>query len=302
MLAGDCVALGDTELPYAPIVAALRGLERDEVEAIAGPAARRARAAAAPARRHAGAATVERARPGPAVRAAAGAARRARGRRRAAAAGDRGPALGRPLDARLPRVPDPHRAPRADRARGHLPHRRAASPPPAAPVPRRGRARARGHPRWRSPRFTREELRAQLEGILGQRPEARLVDDLFARAEGNPFYTEELRRGRRSAARERARHADDAHRGAQPRRAGRPADGRDRRAARPPRAARARCSSSTPDALIARAARGGRPPRARAGPGHRRVRVPARPAARGDRRRPAAGRARSAARARWRAR
>src|SRR4051812_37572558 len=39
VLAGDCVALGDTELPYAPIVAALRSLERHEVEAIAGPAA-----------------------------------------------------------------------------------------------------------------------------------------------------------------------------------------------------------------------------------------------------------------------
>src|SRR5262245_50240856 len=39
VLAGDCVALGDTELPYAPIVAALRGLERDEIEAIAGPSA-----------------------------------------------------------------------------------------------------------------------------------------------------------------------------------------------------------------------------------------------------------------------
>ena len=41
-------------------------------------------------------------------------------------------------------------------------------------------------------RFTREELRTQLAGILGHRPDARLVDDLFARAEGNAFYTEEL--------------------------------------------------------------------------------------------------------------
>src|SRR4051812_12697375 len=39
VLAGDCVALGDTELPFAPIVAALRGLERDEVEGIVGRAA-----------------------------------------------------------------------------------------------------------------------------------------------------------------------------------------------------------------------------------------------------------------------
>ena len=41
-------------------------------------------------------------------------------------------------------------------------------------------------------RFTREEMVAQLTGILGRRPEARLVDELFARAEGNPFFTEEL--------------------------------------------------------------------------------------------------------------
>ena len=43
-------------------------------------------------------------------------------------------------------------------------------------------------------RFTREEIVAQLTGILGRRPEARLVDELFARAEGNPFFTEELAR------------------------------------------------------------------------------------------------------------
>jgi DNA-binding CsgD family transcriptional regulator len=41
-------------------------------------------------------------------------------------------------------------------------------------------------------RFTREEMVAQLTGILGRRPEARLVEELFARAEGNPFFTEEL--------------------------------------------------------------------------------------------------------------
>ena len=40
--------------------------------------------------------------------------------------------------------------------------------------------------------FTRAELAAQLAGILGERPEAALVDELFARAEGNPFFTEEL--------------------------------------------------------------------------------------------------------------
>jgi predicted ATPase len=38
VLTGECVALGDADLPYAPIVAALRGLDRAEVEAIVGPA------------------------------------------------------------------------------------------------------------------------------------------------------------------------------------------------------------------------------------------------------------------------
>jgi DNA-binding NarL/FixJ family response regulator len=41
-------------------------------------------------------------------------------------------------------------------------------------------------------RFTREEIVAQLTGILDRRPDPRLVDELFARAEGNAFFTEEL--------------------------------------------------------------------------------------------------------------
>src|SRR3954447_13799196 len=36
VLAGECVALGDSELPYAPIVSALRDLSRDEVERVLG--------------------------------------------------------------------------------------------------------------------------------------------------------------------------------------------------------------------------------------------------------------------------
>jgi predicted ATPase len=40
--------------------------------------------------------------------------------------------------------------------------------------------------------FTREELAAQATGILGQPADADLVDELFARAEGNAFFTEEL--------------------------------------------------------------------------------------------------------------
>jgi len=41
-------------------------------------------------------------------------------------------------------------------------------------------------------RFERSELVAQVTGILGQPPKAELVDELFARAQGNAFFTEEL--------------------------------------------------------------------------------------------------------------
>jgi DNA-binding CsgD family transcriptional regulator/tetratricopeptide (TPR) repeat protein len=41
-------------------------------------------------------------------------------------------------------------------------------------------------------RFTREELAEQLSGILGHPPAPQLVDELFGRGEGNPFFTEEL--------------------------------------------------------------------------------------------------------------
>ncbi|HEX4491394.1 MAG TPA: AAA family ATPase [Acidimicrobiia bacterium] len=41
-------------------------------------------------------------------------------------------------------------------------------------------------------RFTRAELRDQLTGILGTPPAADLVDDIYERSEGNPFFTEEI--------------------------------------------------------------------------------------------------------------
>ena len=45
---------------------------------------------------------------------------------------------------------------------------------------------------WSWRRFTRAELAEQLAGLLGTDPPARLVDDIYARSEGNPFFTEEL--------------------------------------------------------------------------------------------------------------
>jgi DNA-binding CsgD family transcriptional regulator/tetratricopeptide (TPR) repeat protein len=41
-------------------------------------------------------------------------------------------------------------------------------------------------------RFTRDELAEQLSGILGHPPAPQLVDELLHRGEGNPFFTEEL--------------------------------------------------------------------------------------------------------------
>jgi predicted ATPase len=42
------------------------------------------------------------------------------------------------------------------------------------------------------PRFSRVELAEQLAGLLGADPSARLVQDIYARSQGNPFFTEEL--------------------------------------------------------------------------------------------------------------
>jgi DNA-binding CsgD family transcriptional regulator/tetratricopeptide (TPR) repeat protein len=52
--------------------------------------------------------------------------------------------------------------------------------------------RSRAVTRLSLERFTRDELAELLTGILGRVPAPQLVDDLFGRAEGNAFYTEEL--------------------------------------------------------------------------------------------------------------
>jgi hypothetical protein len=41
-------------------------------------------------------------------------------------------------------------------------------------------------------RFSRAEVAEQLAGLLGADPPARLVDDVYARSQGNPFFAEEL--------------------------------------------------------------------------------------------------------------
>jgi DNA-binding NarL/FixJ family response regulator len=52
--------------------------------------------------------------------------------------------------------------------------------------------RVRGVRRFELVPFTREELALQVEGITGARPSRELVERLFERSEGNAFYTEEL--------------------------------------------------------------------------------------------------------------
>jgi DNA-binding CsgD family transcriptional regulator/tetratricopeptide (TPR) repeat protein len=54
--------------------------------------------------------------------------------------------------------------------------------------------RTRGAPaqRLQLPRLDRAQTAAQLVGILGAAPPADLVDPVFGRSEGNPFFTEEL--------------------------------------------------------------------------------------------------------------
>jgi DNA-binding CsgD family transcriptional regulator/tetratricopeptide (TPR) repeat protein len=53
-------------------------------------------------------------------------------------------------------------------------------------------ARNRRVQRLELPRFTRAEVAELLAGLLGADPPARLVDDIYARSEGNPFFAEEL--------------------------------------------------------------------------------------------------------------
>ncbi len=53
-------------------------------------------------------------------------------------------------------------------------------------------SRVRGVRRLELAPFTREELALQVEGITGERPSRELIERLFERSEGNAFYTEEL--------------------------------------------------------------------------------------------------------------
>jgi DNA-binding CsgD family transcriptional regulator/tetratricopeptide (TPR) repeat protein len=53
-------------------------------------------------------------------------------------------------------------------------------------------ARNRRVQRLELPRFTRGDLAEQLAALLGADPPTRVIDDIYARSEGNPFFAEEL--------------------------------------------------------------------------------------------------------------
>jgi DNA-binding CsgD family transcriptional regulator/tetratricopeptide (TPR) repeat protein len=197
VLRGGCVPLGEEGVPFAPVIEALRGLAGDldpaELEVVAGPA-------------HADLARlvpdlVWSGQAGPAV----GVAGAGQGRLFELLLGVVGRlAAGVPL---LWVMEDLHWADRSTRDLVAF----------LATALRSGRvllvgtfrsdeldrrhplrrllgelARNRRVERLELPRFSRAELADQLAGLLGAAPPARLVDDVYARSEGNPFFAEEL--------------------------------------------------------------------------------------------------------------
>src|SRR3954468_17027720 len=193
VIGGDCVELGEGELPYAPIVGALRPLARAGDPALArlSPPARAALAQILPGL--------------------------GRGAERP---DDEAAAQARLFDGLLEllellagaagllvTIEDLHGADRSTRAflvylaaslcrervlvvttyRPDELHRRHPLRPLLAELERDARAR-----RVELKPLTREELAEQLADILGEPPKGMLLDRLFARSEGNPLFAEEL--------------------------------------------------------------------------------------------------------------
>ena len=206
VLCGECVELGEGELPYAPLVAALRPLARARDDALAGlpDAARTELATLLPELGPAG---------GPSAPALPAAARDGADDERGAAQGRLFEALLSALD-RLGRsapvllaLEDIHWADRSTRAflaflarslgservlavasyRSDELHRRHPLRPLLAELERDPRAR-----RLELARLRPDELAEQLADILGAPPEGDLAARLYRRSEGNPLFTEEL--------------------------------------------------------------------------------------------------------------
>jgi DNA-binding CsgD family transcriptional regulator/tetratricopeptide (TPR) repeat protein len=198
VLHGDCVEVGEGELPYAPLVGILRPLARDGDPVLAAlPAGVRA----------------ELARLLPALGEAGD----------VADVPEEGAGQGRVFEALLHllvqlgqeqpvllAIEDVHWADRSTRAflsflaralgdervltvatyRSDELHRRHALRPLLADLERDARVR-----RMELAPLTREELAEALAGILGSEPERDLVDRLLARSQGNPLFMEELLAG-----------------------------------------------------------------------------------------------------------
>jgi DNA-binding CsgD family transcriptional regulator/tetratricopeptide (TPR) repeat protein len=197
VLRGGCVPLGEEGLPFAPVIEALRGLAGDldpaELEVVAGPA-RADLTRLVPDLAWSGQA-------GP----AAGVAGAGQGRLFELLLG----VVGR-LAASVPLLwvmEDQHWADRSTRDLVAFLATALRSGRVLVVVTFRSDELDRRHPlrrllaelarnrrveRLELPRFTRAELAEQLAGLLGDAPPARLVDDVYARSDGNPFFAEEL--------------------------------------------------------------------------------------------------------------
>ena len=297
VIGGDCVELGEGELPYAPLVGALRPLARSGDPALRGALAAGPRAPRADPARASGAAP----------RATADEAT-APGARCSTACSSCW-SCSRGEDGLLLTIEDLHWADRSTRAfLVYLaPARCAASACSSSPryrpdeLHRRHPLRpllaelerdARAPPRRAARRSPAPSWPSSSTDILGAAPTGELLTACSRAREGNPLFAEELlaaghRRPRRAPA-DAARRADAADRAAVRRRAGAAAAARRRPPARPRRARRR--LADRPARAARRAARGRRGAarrRRRRGP----LRVPPRAAARGRGRRPAAGRA-----------
>ena len=198
-LCGECVELGEGELPYAPLVAALRPLvarrrprARRRSATPPAPSWPRCCPSSAPAdAAPRGADDGRRHRPAAAVRGAAGAAGAPRPRAPGPAAA-RGHPLGRQLHALVPGLRRPRHEHRARARRLHLPLRRAAPPPPAAPAAGRARARPERPPDRARPPQPRRARRAARRHPRRPARAPTLVERLYGRSEGNPLFAEEL--------------------------------------------------------------------------------------------------------------
>ena len=106
-------------------------------------------------------------------------------------AGGRGCALGGQRVAGFPDLPDARRVPRRGDRGGDVPWRRGAVAAHVADWLAQVRGAA-GVEEIRLGPLSRAELAGQVAGLAGGPVPPRVVDELYARAEGNPFFTEQL--------------------------------------------------------------------------------------------------------------